>query len=156
LRYGERERIPFRGSGKDADERRVRLKGSEGAAMHLTGGPPDLRTRLGGEAALSAIVDNFYLRVTSDALIAPVFARVDLLALRQHQQQFLNTVIEAPSEPTATYLREAHQNLQITPRQFGALLLHLQAALREAEVPDAVIAELIETVEQYADDVIGR
>jgi hemoglobin len=124
--------------------------------MHLTDGPPDLRTRLGGEEALSAIVDNFYLRVTGDALVAPVFARVDLPALRLHQQQFLNTVIDAPTEPTAAHLRTAHQELQITPRQFAALVQHLQAALREAGVPDAVMTELIQTVEQYADDVIGR
>lgn len=124
--------------------------------MHLTEGPPDLRTRLGGEAVLGAIVDNFYLRVTGDALVAPVFARVDLPALRLHQQQFLNTVIDAPTEPTAAHLRTAHQDLQITPRQFAALVQHLQAALRDAGVPDAVMTELIQTVEQYADDVIGR
>jgi hemoglobin len=124
--------------------------------MHLTEDPPDLRTRLGGEAALGAIVDNFYLRVTGDALVAPVFARVDLPALRLHQQQFLNTVIDAPTEPTAAHLRTAHQDLQITPRQFAALVQHLQAALRDAGVPDAVMTELIQTVEQYADDVIGR
>lgn len=124
--------------------------------MHLSEGPPELRTRLGGEATLGAIVDDFYLRVTSDALIAPVFARVDLPALRRHQQQFLNSVIDAPPEPTAAYLREAHQDLQITPRQFEALVQHLQAALREAGVPDAVMTELLETVERYADDVIGR
>ena len=109
-----------------------------------------------GEAALNSIVDNFYLRVTTDALVAPVFARVDLAALRRHQQEFLNTVIDAPPEPTAAYLREAHQDLQITPRQFGALVQHLQAALREAGVPEAVMTELVETVERYADDVIGR
>lgn len=124
--------------------------------MHLTEGSPDLRTRLGGEATLSTIVDDFYLRVTGDALIAPVFARVDLPALRRHQQQFLNTVIDAPSEPTAAYLRTAHRDLQITPRQFAALVEHLQAALRDADVPDAVTTELIATVERYADDVIGR
>src|SRR3954468_14070313 len=128
---------------------------SKGAAMHLTGGP-DLRTRLGGEVALSAIVDDFYLRVTGDALVAPVFARVDLPALRLHQQQFLNTVMDAPTEPTAAHLRTAHKDLQITPRQFAALVQHLQAALREAGVPDAVMTELIQTVERYADDVIGR
>src|SRR4051812_30757039 len=105
MRYGVYERIQSRGPGMGAGEWLTRLKASKGTAMHLTEGPPDLRTRLGGEAALSVIVDDFYLRVTSDALIAPVFARVDLPALRLHQRQFLNSVLDAPAEPTAAFLR---------------------------------------------------
>ena len=77
-------------------------------------------------------------------------------ALRLHQQQFLNSVLDAPTEPTAAFLRTAHRDLHITPRQFAALIQHLQAALREAEVPESVMDELIQTVERYADDVIGR
>jgi truncated hemoglobin YjbI len=33
---------------------------------------------------------------------------------------------------------------------------HLRSALRDAEVPGPVIDELMQTVEQYADDIIGR
>ena len=124
--------------------------------MHATEGPPDLRARIGGEAVLASVVDDFYLRVTHDALVAPVFSRIDLPALRQHQRQFLNTVLDAQREPTATYLREAHRDLHITPRQFETVVGHLRAALRRAEVPAPVIADLMLAVEQYADDIIGR
>lgn len=124
--------------------------------MHATEGPPDLRTRMGGEAVLASVVDDFYLRVTHDALVAPLFSRIDLPALRQHQRQFLNTVLDAPREPTAAYLREGHRDLHITPRQFDTVVGHLRAALQQAEVPAPLIAELMLTVEQYADDIIGR
>ena len=124
--------------------------------MHVTEGPPGLRERLGGEAVLTSIVDDFYLRVTNDALVAPVFSRVDLPALRQHQRQFLNTVLDAAQEPTGAYLRAAHRDLHITPRQFATVTRHLRAALLASEVPDPVIAELMQTVEHYADDIIGR
>jgi len=124
--------------------------------MHATEGPPDLRTRMGGDAVLASVVDDFYLRVTHDALVAPLFSRIDLPALRQHQRQFLNTVLDAPREPTAAYLREGHRDLHITPRQFDTVVGHLRAALQQAEVPAPLIAELMLTVEQYADDIIGR
>jgi hemoglobin len=124
--------------------------------MHVSEGPPGLRERLGGEAVLAAVVDEFYLRVTTDALVAPVFSRIDLPALRLHQRQFLNTVLDAPREPTAAYLRAAHRDLHITPRQFAVVVQHLRAALMASEVPGPVVAELMQTVEHYADDIIGR
>jgi hemoglobin len=125
-------------------------------AMHATEESPDLRARLGGEAVLATVVDDFYLRVTRDALVAPLFSRINLPALRQHQRQFLNTVLDAAREPTGAYLRGAHRDLHITPRQFDAVIGHLRAALQRSEVPAPVIAELMLAVEQYADDIIGR
>ena len=124
--------------------------------MRVTEEPLDLRARMGGEAVLASVVDDFYLRVTGDALVAPVFSRVDLPALRLHQRQFLNVILDAEREPTGAYLRGAHQDLHITPRQFAAVAGHLRSALQEAEVPGPVINELMQTVEQYADDIIGR
>jgi hemoglobin len=124
--------------------------------MHVTEEPPDLRSRMGGAAVLAAVVDDFYLRVTGDALVAPVFSRVDLPALRQHQRQFLNAVLDSPREPTRAYLRTAHRGLQITPRQFAVVAGHLRAALQAAAVPGPVVDELMRAVEQYADDIIGR
>jgi hemoglobin len=124
--------------------------------MHVTEEPTELRARMGGEAVLAAVVDDFYLRVTGDPLVAPVFSRVDLPALRQHQRQFLNTVLDAAHEPTRAYLRAGHRDLHITPRQFDIVVGHLRAALQDAEVPGPVIDELMQTVEQYADDIIGR
>ena len=124
--------------------------------MPVTEGPPSLRERLGGESVLASVVDEFYLRATGDALVAAVFSRVDLPALRQHQRQFLNSVLDAPPDLTGAYLRDAHRGLQITPRQFAAVMGHLRAALESVQVPAPVIAELMAAVGQYADDVIGR
>ena len=124
--------------------------------MRITEEPLDLRARMGGEAVLASVVDDFYLRVTADALVAPVFSRVDLPALRSHQRQFLNAILDAAREPTGAYLRTAHRDLHITPRQFTAVAGHLRSALLRAEVPNPVIDELMQTVEQYADDIIGR
>src|SRR5688500_5406040 len=115
--------------------------------MRLTDEPPDSWARLGGEAALATIVDDFYLRVTRYALVAPLFSRIDLPTLRQHQRQFLNTVLDAPREPTRAYLRGAHRDLHITPRQFETVVGHLCAALQRAEVSALVIAELMLAVE---------
>ena len=44
-----------------------------------------MQERLGGPAALAAIVDSFYELALDDPVLAPVFARVDLDALQRHQ-----------------------------------------------------------------------
>lgn len=124
--------------------------------MNTTDGGVSSRTPSAGDAQWAAVVDAFYLSVTGDPLLAAVFARVDLPALRQHQRQFLSTVLVAAQEPTRTYLRTAHQDLHITPRQFDAVARHLEAALHHAGVAPAEIAELMRAVAEYADDIIGR
>jgi hemoglobin len=124
--------------------------------VDLTDGEANSGSRLIGEAQWTAVVDAFYLSVTGDPLLAAVFARVDLPALRQHQRQFLSTVLVAAQEPTRVYLRTAHHDLHITPRQFAAVAQHLEAALHDADVAPTEIVEIMHAVATYADDIIGR
>jgi hemoglobin len=139
-----------RASGRQA------MKKRGDAVMTMTDGGADSRSHLVGDAQWTTVVDAFYLNVTADPLLAPVFARIDLPALRQHQRQFLSAVRVAAQEPTRIYLRTAHQDLHITPRQFDAVARHLEAALHQAEIAPAEITEVMHAVAQYADDIIGR
>jgi hemoglobin len=132
------------------------MKKGRDAAMTVTDGGANSGSRSVGEAQWTAVVDAFYLSVTGDPLLAAVFARIDLPALRQHQRQFLSTVLVAAQEPTRMYLRAAHQDLHITPRQFDAVARHLEAALHHAGVAPAEITQVMRAVAQYADDIIGR
>jgi hemoglobin len=131
------------------------MKKRRDAAMTVTDGGTN-SGRLVGDAQWTTVVDAFYLGVTGDPLLAAVFARIDLPALRQHQRQFLSTVLVAPQEPTRMYLRAAHEDLHITPRQFDAVAGHLEAALHHAGVAPAEITKLMHAVALYADDIIGR
>lgn len=124
--------------------------------MTVTDGRANSGSHLVGDAQWATVVDAFYLSVTADPLLAAVFARIDLPALRQHQRQFLSTVLVAAQEPTRMYLRTAHQDLHITPRQFESVARHLEAALQHAEIAPAEITQLMHVVANYADDIIGR
>lgn len=44
-----------------------------------------LLDRLGGQEALRAAVDEFYVRLTADAELAPFFAGVNVKLLKWHQ-----------------------------------------------------------------------
>jgi hemoglobin len=115
-----------------------------------------LQARVGGPAALAAIVETFYELAQDDPIVAPVFARVDLDALRRHQAHFLGFVLGTDDPSIGECMRRAHTGLEITPHQFTAMAQHLTTALRRAGVAPELVREVGEHVEQLRDDMVGR
>ena len=85
-----------------------------------------MQERLGGAAALAGIVETFYALALNDPALAPVFARVDLDALRRHQEHFLGFVLATDDPAIGARMQQAHAGLEITPRQFAAMAQHLR------------------------------
>lgn len=112
--------------------------------------------RLGGEAAVTRLVALLYEFALGDPILAPVFARVDLDRLREHQAQFLGDILGGPPGPVAARLRTAHQGLEITPRQFAQMVHHLERAMKQAGIEATLASEMLAQIEQYRDDVVGR
>ena len=116
-----------------------------------------MQERLGGAAALASMVETFYALALADPALAPVFARVDLDALRRHQAHFLGFVL-ATDDPAAigARMQHAHAGLEITPRQFAAMAQHLTTALSRAGISARLVREIAGHVEQLSDDIVGR
>src|SRR3954453_13314788 len=93
-----------------------------------------MQERLGGAAALASIVETFYALALDDPALAPVFARVDLDALRRHQEHFLGFVLASDDPEIGVRMRLAPAGLEITPRQFAAMAQHLTTALARAGI----------------------
>jgi len=115
-----------------------------------------MQERLGGAAALAGIVETFYALALADPALAPVFARVDLDALRGHQEHFLGFVLASDDPAIGARMRHAHAGLEITPRQFAAMAQHLATALVRAGIPAHLVRELAGHVERLRDDIVGR
>jgi len=115
-----------------------------------------MQERLGGAAALAGIVETFYALALADPALAPVFARVDLDALRRHQEHFLGFVLATDDPAIGARMRHAHAGLEITPRQFAAMAQHLATALVRAGIPAHLVREIAGHVEQLSDDIVGR
>ena len=116
-----------------------------------------MQERLGGAAALAGMVETFYALALADPALAPVFARVDLDALRRHQAHFLGFVL-ATDDPAAigARMQHAHAGLEITPRQFTAMSQHLTTALVRSGTSAQLVREIAGHVERLRDDIVGR
>ena len=113
-------------------------------------------TRLGGQETLTRLVNLLYEFVLGDPVLAPVFARVDLVQLRNHQAHFLGEVLGSPTGPVAERLQKAHQGLEITPRQFAQMAHHLERAMRQVGVDATIASEMLKQLDRHRDDVVGR
>ncbi len=105
--------------------------------------PASLFDRLGGEAAITAVVADFRKRVAEDARINAKFARSDMPRL---EAMLVDQVCEATGGPghyTGRSMRDAHQGMRVTTGEFNALVEDLVATLNSFKVPQAEQDELL-------------
>jgi hemoglobin len=99
--------------------------------------------RLGGMAAITAVVADFRKRVQQDSRINSKFGRTDLHRL---EAMLVDQVCEATGGPcryTGRSMREAHQGMGVTTGEFNALVEDLVATLNGFKVPKAEQDELL-------------
>ena len=115
-----------------------------------------LYERLGGAAALRAVVDRFYELVLLDPVLRPYFAGVDLGRLRRHQALFLGQVTGGPREYDGWTMAEAHSGRGIDDQAFDRVALHLAEALRDHGVGETDIREVAVAVAGLRDKIVER
>jgi hemoglobin len=99
--------------------------------------------RLGGEPAVSAVIDGFLKRVAADKRINGRFINVDLGRLRTMLIQFVSQATGAQVAYTGREMHEGHAALQIVDEEFDALVEDLVGALTELKVPAREKNELL-------------
>ena len=99
--------------------------------------------RLGGKAAITAVVADFRGRVAKDARINAKFARTDLPRL---EAMLVDQVCEATGGPcryTGRNMADAHRGMGVTTGEFNALVEDLVSTLNSFKVPKAEQDELL-------------
>jgi len=102
--------------------------------------------RLGGDAAISALIESLYVRALADPLISPFIENIDVPRLKAHQFAFISQAIGGPHPYPGPSLVQAHARLPIEQCHFDAFVAHLQGALQELEAADDVTAEIMAQV----------
>jgi len=113
-----------------------------------------LYERLGGDDAITAVVDEFYDRVMADEQVAGYFDDVDMQKQRAHQTQFISSVTGGPVEYTGEEMAAAHADMGITPSDFGAIATHLDDALAEFDVDEDDREAVLEEIASYQDAIV--
>lgn len=113
-----------------------------------------LYEKLGGEAAITAAVDQFYDRVLYDPLLAPMFAGVPMERLKRHQRDFLTAALGGSSRYSGRAMRLVHAPLAITDEQFNRVAGHLAATLSALDVPDDLLAEVLDSIAPLRAEIV--
>lgn len=104
---------------------------------------PTLYERLGADNAIRAAVDEFYVRVVADPLLAEYFASTDMTLLRRHQVAMLSQATGGPREYSGADMSKAHAGLAITDEAFTAVVGHLVATLQDLGVQQQEVDEVV-------------
>lgn len=71
---------------------------------------------LGGEAAISSVVDKFYDLMMQDPVVNYYFANTDMAKQRQSQKTFITLVTGGPNHYHGADMKTAHQKLKISKK----------------------------------------
>jgi hemoglobin len=110
--------------------------------------------RIGGEAGIASLVDQFYERVLADPELRPYFERAPLDKLRQMQREFFGAAAGGPIVYSGRPLRQVHHRLAISRREFQRFTDHLIETLEEIEgITRQDILDMIARINLYADEI---
>ncbi|WP_086929969.1 group I truncated hemoglobin [Agarilytica rhodophyticola] len=115
-----------------------------------------LYNNLGGAAAIDAAVDIFYRKVLSDSRISHFFDNTDMETQHAKQKAFLTMAFGGPNNYTGVDMRKAHENMNLNEEHFDAVAECLTNTLKDLEVNENEINEVINVALSVKDDVLNR
>ena len=93
--------------------------------------------RLGGAAAIAAIVADLYERARQDPELTGYFHATDMDNQRRKLAEMIGEALGGPQAPWLLGLEDAHHGRGVTHRHFSLMAAHLMDVLIEREVdPD--------------------
>ncbi len=148
----------FKVSATEKTELLTALAGLKGDIVE---GPKTLYVRLGGNAAISAVIDDFLTKVVADNRINSFFAATVASSARvtKLRNNLINQVGEAsggPEKYTGLSMKESHKGMKITDAQFNALVEDLQASLVKFKVESRTKIQLLGALGGMRADIVGQ
>jgi len=135
------------------------LAGS-GPASAQQAAAPSLYQRLGGVYPIAVVVDDFIDRLlgnnvlNANPAIAAARERVPAPGLKFQVTALVCSVTGGPCQYHGRGMKEAHTHLNITEREWQAMLADFRLTLNKFKVPEREQGELIAIVESTKGDIV--
>jgi hemoglobin len=100
-----------------------------------------LYERLGGEAAINAVVDGMYVKIFNDPELSDFFKKTDKARQKQMQAKFLTMATGGPNAYEGKNMHEAHKGRGIHNKEFDIVCSHVIKTMKELGVTDDLINE---------------
>jgi hemoglobin len=105
--------------------------------------PKPLYDRLGGTPAITAVVEEFVTRTTTDDRIKERFFNVDATNLKKLLVEFVCLATGGPCKYTGRSMEDSHAGMDLVHDEFVALVEDLVAALDKYKVPAKEKGEIL-------------
>ncbi len=128
-------------------------QGSDGAAPEPK---KSLYDRLGGSAAVAAVVEEFVARTTSDPRISQRFFNTDAAQLKTYLAEFVCYATGGGCKYTGRDMETAHAGMDLVDDEFNALVENMKAALDKFKVGAAEQGELLSALAGLKDQMVVR
>ncbi|HLB36145.1 MAG TPA: group 1 truncated hemoglobin [Gemmatimonadales bacterium] len=136
------------------------LLGGGAAAQQSAAGEKSLYQRLGGVYPISVVVDDFIDRLlVNDVLnanpaINQARAKVPAAGLKFHVTSLVCAVTGGPCTYAGRGMKEAHAHLNVTEREWQAMVADFRVTLDKFKVPAQEQGELIKIVESTKAEIV--
>ncbi|KAA9150645.1 group 1 truncated hemoglobin [Amycolatopsis acidicola] len=111
--------------------------------------------QIGGQEALTAVVDDFYRRVLADRGLAPYFAGANLPRLKGRQVEFFAKALGGPDFYDGLSMRDAHRGRGIGQEHFDRVAELLTESLRAAGVPGHLVDQIVTAIAPLAPEIVA-
>lgn len=115
-----------------------------------------LYERLGGQGAITAVVDDFVGNVAADNRINGFFAKTDIPRLKRLLVEQICAGTGGPCTYTGRDMKSAHAGMGIKDAQFNALVEDLVKTLDKFKVPEKEKGELLGILGPMKPSIVGQ
>jgi hemoglobin len=115
-----------------------------------------LYDRLGGQPAITTVVDDFIGNVAADSRINGRFAGANIPRLKQLLVEQICAASGGPCTYTGRDMVSAHRGMNISEGEFNALVGDLVKSLDKFKVPAKEKGELLSALGAMKPDIVGR
>jgi hemoglobin len=112
--------------------------------------------RLGGEGAITAVVEDFVANCAADARINAFFVNTDIPHLKKMLVEQICAATGGPCTYTGKDMVTVHTGMHITDAQFDALVEDLVKSLDKYKVPAQEKGELLGALGGMRGDIVGK
>jgi hemoglobin len=117
-----------------------------------------LYERLGGEPAITAVVDDFVGRAAADPKVNFTrdgkYDKIDVPKLKKQLVNLVGQLTGGPQKYTGKDMKSLHKGMKITDAEFGAIANDLVASLDKFKVPAKEKDELLTIVGSTKGDIV--
>jgi truncated hemoglobin YjbI len=120
------------------------------------GSAATLYDRIGGDAMVDKAVDIFYRKVLTDERISSFFENIDIVSHGIKQKKFLTMMFGGPNTYCGKDMHSAHAHMRLNEGHFSAMLNNLVETLRDLDIFEDDISEILAVANYVKDDVLNR